>query len=85
MEKCFYYLGEEEKRMFVEKLRLRKKLEKKLLDDLGIMWFQKSLYYAEGKTKEMGKKMKLNNRLKINTEREEINLDDFNENRNSRK
>ena len=29
----------------------------------------------------MEKKMKLNNRLKINTEREEINLDDFNENR----
>ena len=48
---------------------------------LAIMWFQKSLYYAKGKTKEMEKKMKLNNRLKINTEREEINLDDFNENR----
>ena len=52
VEKCFDYCGEEEKKMFVEKLSPPEILEELILDDHGNYVVQKALFYAEGKTKE---------------------------------
>ena len=52
VEKCFDYCGEEEKRMFVEKLSPPEILEELILDDHGNYVIQKALHYADGKTKE---------------------------------
>ena len=52
VEKCFDFCGEEEKKMFVEKLSPPEVLAELILDDHGNYVIQKALYCAEGKTKE---------------------------------
>ena len=52
VEKCFDFCGDEEKKMFVEKLSPPEVLAELILDDHGNYVIQKALYCAEGKTKE---------------------------------
>ena len=52
VEKCFDFCGEEEKKIFVEKLSPPEIFEELILDDHGNYVIQKALYYAEGKIKE---------------------------------
>ncbi len=52
VEKCFDYCGEEEKKMFVEKLSPPEILAELILDDHGNYVIQKALQCADGRTKE---------------------------------
>ena len=52
VEKCFDYCGDEEKKMFVEKLSPPEILAELILDDHGNYVIQKALHCAEGKIKE---------------------------------
>ena len=74
-----WLLGRRRKKNVCWKIETSQKIGEKII---GWSCDSKNHYtMPKEKNKEMEKKMKLNNRLKINTEREEINLDDFNENR----